>query len=153
MLKTAKTTNLARQALDQRLSGWRGFTPPPVRGWIRAIRESLGMSSADLAGRLGTTRQAVSQMERSEVDGSIRLETLRRAAEALDCTLVYALVPNDSLEEIVDRRAHQVATEQAGRVRQTMLLENQLVDDSLDKERLVDELADELKGSRHLWRA
>jgi hypothetical protein len=62
-------------------------------------------------------------------------------------------VPNDSLEEIVDRRAHQVATEEAGRVRQTMLLEDQLVDDSLDKERLVDELAEELKGSRHLWRA
>ncbi len=153
MLKSVKTTNLARQALDQRLTGWRGFTPSPVRGWIRAIRESLGMSSADLAARLGTSRQAVSQMERSEVDGSIRLATLRRAAEELDCTLVYALVPKDSLEEIVDRRAHEVAARESERVRQTMLLEDQLVDDSLDKQRLVDELAEELKGSRHLWRA
>jgi len=153
MLKTMKTTNLARQVLDERLAGWRSFAPPPVRGWIRAIRESLGMSSTNLAARLGTTRQAVSQMERSEVDGSIRLETLRRAAGELDCTLVYALVPNDSLEEIVDRRAHQVAVEEAERVQQTMLLEDQLVDDSLDKQRLVDELADELKNSRRLWRA
>jgi predicted DNA-binding mobile mystery protein A len=153
MLKTVKTTSLARQALDERLSGWRGAPPPPVKGWIRAIRDSLGMSSADLAARLGTSRQAVSQMERSEADGSIRLETLRRAAEELDCTLVYALVPNGSLEAIVDRRAHEVAREGARRVRQTMLLEDQLVDDSIDEERLVDELAEELKASRHLWRA
>lgn len=152
MLKTV-TTNLARQALDERLAAWRSLAPPPVRGWIRAIRESLGMSSADLAARLGTTRQAVSQMEKSEVDGSIRLETLRRAAVGLDCTLIYALVPNDSLERIVDRRAHQVAAGEAERVRQTMLLEDQLVDDSLDKQRLVDELAEELKNSRRLWRA
>jgi predicted DNA-binding mobile mystery protein A len=111
------------------------------------------MSSSDLAARLGTTRQAVSQMERSEVDGSIRLETLRRAAEELDCTVVYALVPKSSLEEMVDRRAHQVAAGEAERVRHTMLLEDQLVDDSLDKDRLVDELAEDLKGSRRLWRA
>lgn len=153
MLKTMRTTTLARQALDERLAGWRSFAPSPVRGWIRAIRESLGMSSADLAARLGTTRQAVAQLERSEADGSIRLESLRRAAEALDCILVYALVPNDSLEEIVDRRAHDVALKETERVRHTMLLEDQLVDDSLDKERLVDELAEELKNSRRLWRA
>jgi predicted DNA-binding mobile mystery protein A len=152
MLKT-RPTNLARQALDERLTQWRGSSPPPVRGWIRAIREALGMSSSDLAARLGTTRQAVSQMERSEVDGSIRLETLRRAAEELDCTVVYALVPKSSLEEMVDRRAHQVAAGEAERVRHTMLLEDQLVDDSLDKDRLVDELAEDLKGSRRLWRA
>jgi predicted DNA-binding mobile mystery protein A len=153
MPKTMKMTKLARQALDERLAGWRSFTPSPVRGWIRAIRESLGMSAADLAARLGTTRQAVAQLERSEADGSIRLESLRRAAEALDCTLVYALVPSDSLEEIVDRRAHDVALQEAERVRHTMLLEDQLVDESLDKERHVDELAEELKNSRRLWRA
>lgn len=153
MLKTPKTTTLARKALDERFAGWRSFGPPPVRGWIRAIRESLNMSSADLAARLGTTRQAVAQLEKSEADGSIRLESLRRVGEALNCTLVYALVPNDSLEEIVEQRAHDVALKEARRVWHTMLLEDQLVDDSLDKERLVGELAEELKNSRRLWRA
>lgn len=147
-----KTTTLARRALDERLAGWRPAASPPVRGWIRAIRESLGMSSADLASRLGTTRQAVAQLEKSEAEGSIRLESLRRAAEALECTLVYALVPNGSLEEIVDRRAREVALEEADRVRHTMLLEDQLVDEASDSKRLVDELTDELKNSRRLWR-
>ena len=110
------------------------------------------MSSADLASRLGTTRQAVAQLEKSEAEGSIRLESLRRAAEALECTLVYGLVPNGSLEEIVDRRAREVALEEADRVRHTMLLEDQLVDEASDSKRLVDELTDELKNSRRLWR-
>lgn len=109
------------------------------------------MSSADLASRLGTSRQAVLQMERSEADGSIRLDTLRRAAEALDCRLVYALVPNQSLEETVDRRAREVAAEELGRVRNTMALEDQAVDAG-DDNWLVDELVDELKKSRRLWR-
>jgi predicted DNA-binding mobile mystery protein A len=148
-----KTTILARHALDERLAPWRSLAPAPVRGWIRAIRESIGMSAADLATRLGTTRQAVAQLEKSEVDGSIRLDSLRRVAEALDSTLVYALVPNKSLEEIVERRAHALASEEAERVRHTMLLEDQFVDASLDTERLVEERAEELKSSRRLWRA
>lgn len=153
MLKTTKAAALARRALDERLVAWPTDTPTPPRGWIRAIRESLGMSSADLARRLGTSRQAAAQLERSEADGSIRLESLRRAAAALDCTLAYALVPNSSLEDTVERRAHQVAANEAYRVRHTMLLEDQLVDDDLDKDRLIEELSDELKSSRRLWRA
>jgi predicted DNA-binding mobile mystery protein A len=90
-------------------------------------------------------------MERSEAGGSIRLDTLRRAAEALDCRLVYALVPNQSLEETVDRRAREVAAEELGRVRNTMALEDQAVDAG-DDNWLVDELVDELKKSRRLWR-
>ena len=143
---------LARLRLDEHLSRWRDLPGgPPVRGWIRAIREALGMSTTDLALRLGTSKQAVSGLERSEQDGSIQLGTLRRAAAAMDCTLVYALVPNDSLEHIVDRRARDVALSHLGRVRQTMLLEDQLDDDDDADGRLLDQLADEIKGSRRLW--
>ena len=125
--------------------------PTPARGWIRAIREALGMSSADLARRLGRTRQAVLQMERSEADGSIRFETLRRAASALDCTLVYALVPNTPLEESVDRRAREVAERNVQAVQQTMLLEDQL-GGADERERLVGELAEQIKSSSRVWR-
>jgi predicted DNA-binding mobile mystery protein A len=148
-----KTRALARHALDERLAAWRKAPAAPQRGWIRAIREALGMSPADLGARLGTTRQAVALLEKSEADGSIRLGSLRRVAEALDSSLVYALVPNGSLEEIVDRRARSVASRQAERVRQTMLLEDQLVDDSVDKKRLIEELTEELKNSPRLWRS
>ena len=97
------------------------------------------------------TDQAVSKLEGSEADGTVRLETLRRAAEALDCTLVYALVPNDTLEEMVDQRAHEVARRDVERVRHTMLLEDQRGGDE-DADRLVEELAEQAKQSSALWR-
>jgi predicted DNA-binding mobile mystery protein A len=143
----------ARQNLDDRLRPLRDTPPTPVRGWIRAIREALGMSTSDVAARLDTTKQTISRMERAEIDGSIRLDTLRRVAGAFDCTLVYALVPNSSLEEVVERRAYDIALRDLGRVRQTMLLEDQLVDDDVTQRRLIDELAEEIKGSPRLWRA
>lgn len=146
-------TSIARDVLDQRLSLWRSAAadaPQPPRGWIRAIREALGMSVTDFAGRLGVSRQRVSQIEAAEVEGSATLVTLRRAAEALDCTLVYALVPNESLEQIVRRRARQVAARDVRRVQHTMLLEDQAHPD--DEDRLVSELADDIQASRRLWR-
>lgn len=108
------------------------------------------MSVTDFAGRLGVSRQRVSQIEAAEVEGSATLVTLRRAAEALDCTLVYALVPNESLEQIVRRRARQVAARDVRRVQHTMLLEDQAHPD--DEDRLVSELADDMQASRRLWR-
>lgn len=143
---------LARSALDHRLQQWREAPTPPVRGWLRAIREALGMSTTDVALRLGTSRQGVSYIERAEADGSISLETLRKAAAALDCRLVYALVPNAPLEEIVDRQARHVAEAELGHVRQTMLLEDQIVDDPKVDEHLLNHLAEEIKDSRRLWR-
>jgi predicted DNA-binding mobile mystery protein A len=138
--------------LDQRLATWRDVpAAAPSRGWLRAIRETLGMPRAEVARRLGVTGQAVASIEKSEADGSIRLDTLRRAAEALDCTLVYALVPRTSLEEIVDQRAHDVARRRIDRVQHTMLLEDQR-GGAEDADRLVDELAEQVKESRSLWR-
>ena len=148
----AQTSELARAVLDERLVALRDVVPlAPPRGWIRAIREALGMTLPDLGRRLDVTKQAVLQMETSEADGSIRVATLRRAAEALDCTLVYALVPNGSLAETVDQRARTVATRDVERAQHTMLLEAQ-AGGTEDRERLVEEFAEQVKDSRDLWR-
>ena len=147
-----RTTDLARTVLDERLAALRDGAPrTPPRGWIRAIRQALGMTLEDLGHRLGVTKQAVLQMEASEADGSIRLATLRRAAEALDCALVYALVPNSSLGETISRRARSVAARDVARAHHTMLLEDQVGAED-DQQRLVEELAEQVKGSRELWR-
>ncbi len=82
---------------------------PPIRGWIKAIREALGMTSAQFAARLGVKQPSVVAIEQSEARGTIQLDTLRRAATALDCTLVYALVPRTHLEAIVRDRARELA--------------------------------------------
>jgi predicted DNA-binding mobile mystery protein A len=119
----------ARQTLDERLENFppaSAFTPP-ARGWIRAVRSALGMSYRQLAARVGLHPTAIAQMERSEEQGTIQLSTLRRAADALDCTLVYALVPRQSLEHTVRQRAREVARRQLGSVHHTMKLEDQAV--------------------------
>src|ERR1700727_1657557 len=97
----------SRARLDQR---FREFGSPkrlatPVKGWIKGIREALGMSTAQLAARLKIKQPSLVTLEQSEAKGSIELATLRRVAEALDCTLVYALVPNKPLETMVRGRA------------------------------------------------
>ena len=145
---------LARRHLEQRLAALR--TPEalarPARGWLRAIRDALGMTTAQLAGRIGVDQSRITRLEKAEVEGSVTLRTLRQAAEGLGCTLVYALVPNQPLDEIVRRRAEAIADNRLSRIDHTMKLENQALDArqlEAEHERLVDEL---LKGNpRRLW--
>ena len=124
---SATKARQAREALDQRLDPLRPVTryAVPHRGWIRAIRDALGMPAADLARRMGVTGSTVRALEKSEVSGGIRLSSLRRAAEAMDCTFVYAFLPNQGLENTVRERAASVLAAQESRIRQTMLLEDQ----------------------------
>lgn len=125
----------ARERLDARLAVIRPldrFTVPP-KGWIRAIRDAIGMSGPQLARRLGMTAQGLVSVERSEAQGRIQLNTLRRAAEAMDCVLVYALVPETSLEEMVERRARALALKALNRISHSMALEDQQVDRDLEK--------------------
>ena len=144
---------MARRSLDRRLSMIRPVTSAfakPAGGWIKAIREALGMSGDQLARRLGVTRFAVRSLEQQERDEGIRLSSLRRAAEALDCRLVYAFVPNKSLENMVGDRAELVARRRLAGVQQTMALEDQaLEDDELDAQ--TARLARTLTNSRDLW--
>ena len=81
----------------------------PPAGWVRTLRTALGMTAAQLAMRLGMSRQALNDAERREAAEQITIAHLRRIAETLDCELIYALVPRMPMEEIVDRRAELVA--------------------------------------------
>jgi predicted DNA-binding mobile mystery protein A len=141
-----------RKRLDERLEAAKPASrfAPPLKGWIRAIRDAIGMSGPQLARRLGVTPQNVEQVEKSEVTGTIQLSTLRRFAEALDATVVYALVPNTSLEDIVRTRARQLALKALGRVSHTMRLEDQATGTS-DLEALVDEYIRDHLNDRDLW--
>src|SRR5580704_4046826 len=100
---------------------------PPVRGWIKALREALGMSMEQLAERLKIKQPSLVTLEQSEAKGTIELATLRRVAEALDCTLVYALVPNKPLETMVRDRARAFTRKRRAHVEHSMLLEDQKV--------------------------
>jgi predicted DNA-binding mobile mystery protein A len=151
MTKSRLTTH-ARSQLDQRfrqLGSAKRFTPP-VRGWIKAIREALGMSTAQLARRLKIKQPSIVDLEKSEAKGSIELATLRRVAEALDCTLVYALVPNKSLDTMVRERARAFMRKRQQQVEHSMLLEGQNVPNkaaSKDAQARLDEVLRETRPS------
>lgn len=97
----------------------------PVKGWLRPVREALGMSGKQFAKRLGASAPWVSALEKKELTGSVTVKTMRQAAEALDCVFVYAIVPQESLAAIVRQRAEIVAEKKLGRVSHSMLLEAQ----------------------------
>jgi predicted DNA-binding mobile mystery protein A len=150
-MKTPRLAAHARARLDER---FREIGPavryaPPVRGWIKAIREALGMSAEQLAQRMKVKQPSLFEIEQSEAKGTITLATLRRAAEALDCTLVYALLPNKSLEETIRERARQFAHRRRGPVEHSMLLEDQKVKDT-GAEARIDEILRET-SPRKFW--
>lgn len=142
----------ARQHLDKRLSALKPesrFAVPP-KGWIRAIRDALGMSAPQLGTRLGVKPQSVADLEKSEAYGTIQLKTLCRAAEALDCTLVYALVPNSSLKDAVLTRARDIARKELARIGHTMDLEAQGLSIT-EREARIDEYIREHLRESDLW--
>ena len=146
------TNTRARQRLNERLSLLKPaerFRAPP-KGWIRAIRDALGMTGVQYAARLKIRPQSVEALERSEATGAIQLKTLRRAAEALDCTLVYALVPNATLEGAVRARARKIAVRDLGRVAHTMKLEAQGTGDAGLEARIEAYIRQHL-NDRDLW--
>ncbi|MDA9791999.1 mobile mystery protein A [Schleiferiaceae bacterium] len=116
------------EQLERKLSGFKTaqqIAPPPT-GWLKAIRVSLGMSLQQLADKLSITKQSVQEIEKREKEGNITLKNLREAANALDMHLVYALVPKDgSIENLIDRKARELATQIVSRTSNTMKLEDQ----------------------------
>ena len=118
---------------------------------MRAIRDALGMSGVQFAKRLAVRPQSVKALEASEESGAIQLNTLRRAAEALDCTLVYALVPNGSLEAAVQTRARKIALRELGRIAHTMRLEAQETGNANLEARIQAYVRDKI-DERDLWK-
>jgi predicted DNA-binding mobile mystery protein A len=151
---TSTLKHRARQALDEKLSPLRPASrlAPPPKGWVRAVREALGMSGAQFAARLGVTRQSMDDLEKSEAAGSIQLATLRRAAAALDCQLAYALVPNSSLEKMVSDRSRDIAVRDLSRVARTMALEDQEVQSNGDGDEVEAYVRDHVRD-RDVWAA
>ena len=122
--------NLRLNQLDRSLEPYQTArkTPRPSKGWIHSVRQALGVSSGEIARRLGTSRQLPLQLEKGEAEDRITLKSLRAVANALDCDLVYALVPRaGSMQELIENRARAEAKKQVLGVEHSMALENQAV--------------------------
>ncbi len=146
---------LFERQVERRIAAWyRVDRNAPALGWLHTIRQALGMSAPQLADRIGMTRQGVADLESREQDGSATLAALRKAAEAMNCDLVYAIVPRTSLADLLSSQARKRATEEVNRVAHTMHLENQGTSPG-EVDRLIEERADQLlrASRRTLWNA
>jgi predicted DNA-binding mobile mystery protein A len=152
MMKNKK--KLIREQLDNNLQTFEPLKSisPPLKGWIRAIKDALGINGRQLADRMGEHRSRTKQIEQQELTGSVTIKTMRRTAEALDCQFVYGFVPKTSLEETVRARAKQVAAKRLAQANQTMALENQALGTE-ENNRVLSEMVDELVDAPppHLW--
>lgn len=146
MRLSKKTAHFQRSQIDEQLRGLIRLRTAtrPRRGWIKAIREALGMTTRLLAERLGTNNAAVTRLEARELNGKVTIEVLERAAEAMGCHFVYAIVPDESLEETLNRRAHDAAVGVLEPVKQSMRLEQQGVSKA-SSQRQIEALARQLK--------
>jgi len=112
--------------LDKGLVDVRSFPPRPASGWIASIREALGLTLSEIGKRIRTSRQSVQQLEKAEASDRITLGALRRAAEAMGCELVYALVPKSgTFAELAERPIRDRAARDVESVMHTMMLEDQ----------------------------
>jgi len=136
--------------LDQALAERR--PKAPEGGWVRALRESLGMSARQLATRIGISPTAALDLERREAAGTLSLGQLKRAAAALDCELVYVLVPRQPLDQMVESRARALAAERVRGVTHAMRLEAQEPGAIYVDKQIEEETRATLEGSwNKLW--
>ena len=147
MKTNKKNVATQRRLMDKKLQAWidiRGEKRPPS-GWLKAIRGALGLSTRQLAAIVGIDFSSIIRLEERELQGTVSLEVLDKAAKAMGCKVVYAIVPEDpylSLESIIDERAKRAATELLEKVEHSMRLEEQ---GSPDAKTEIERLAIELK--------
>jgi predicted DNA-binding mobile mystery protein A len=143
-----------RRRLDRRLVGLdEAIRIRPGRGWIRTIRDALGMSGFDLAVRMGVTQPRVRQLERAEANGSITLGSLDRAAAAMRCRLCYVLVPEEPLVSMVHAQARaKAAAELEATDLETGRGEGFRPEDTGDLDEVIEARTYELIDSWDLWR-
>jgi predicted DNA-binding mobile mystery protein A len=144
------------EQLDETLSRFKnvqGVSPPP-KGWIRAIREALGMTGKQLAERLNVRQPRIPILEKDEISGAVSMRTMRQAAEALDCVFVYALVPRSTLENTIREQVRQIAIERMKRTTHTMILEDQQLQE-LERQKMLQSMTDDLvrEMPKDLWSA
>lgn len=101
-----------------------GVTVPP-EGWLCTVRKALQMSGAQLGRRLNVSRAQVSSTEKKELEGRVTIKTMQQMAEAMGCRFVYTIVPENTVEDIVEKRAREKALELVGLTNQHMALEDQ----------------------------
>ena len=154
-MKSKKQHKIIIEQLDKKLQSFKVFSEitTPATGWIQAIRTALKMSLRQMGNRLSITPQSMKEIEQREKEGSITLKNLREAGKVLNMQLVYGFIPKDeSLEKMIEQKAHEIAKEIVLRTSHNMMLEDQ--QNSKERiEKAIKERAEEIKNEMpgYLW--
>jgi predicted DNA-binding mobile mystery protein A len=126
--------------------------PVPKDGWIRTIRTALGISSSWLAKQMGVNRSNIISLEQREKKGTVTLETLAQVAQAMNCKLVYCLVPLEPLQQQLEKQARGIAKKRIRSVNHSMKLEQQGLNPKQLQQQEDDLVSELLKGNpKKLW--
>ena len=145
---------LLREQLDKKLAKFKPIlnTPVPKGGWVKTIREALGMTTYELAKKTDLDQSRISRIESSEAKQEIKLSTLVKIADGLGVKFVYGFVPEEDLEAIVREQAIKIAKKRLGRVDHSMKLELQGVTDE-EQEKALKDLIDKIliEEPKNFW--
>lgn len=147
-----KNLNLMRKQLERRLTLWRKTPERPSKGWVRTLRQAFGMTAQQLAKRSGVHRMRIVQLEKGEANDAVTLRSLRSIARHMNCDLVYALVPRNSIQATLEHQAMKIAQKRVRQVAHSMALENQALSQKQIKGQIKDLTKNLLTGNpKHLW--
>lgn len=156
MKKQKHTLHKQRQVLNKKLERFfelKNLFVRPPSGWVKVVRESLGLSTTQLAKRMNQAQSTVAELETREKKGNVSIEMLQKTAQAMDCELVYVILPkNKSLDKILELRARRAAEKIIANVSHSMKMEDQEVSKQ-EKDAQIQSLAQELKEALdpRLW--
>ena len=150
-----KKQKLILEQVDRRMREVRllDSTVLPNEGWIYSIRNALGMSLRQLGKRMNITAQSVKEIEIREKKGTVSLAVLRQVGACLDMKLVYCFIPKaGSLEQLIENRATELATEIVRRTSASMILEDQENTETRLRKSILEKTA-EIKQEmpKYLW--
>ncbi len=149
-----KFKDLERDQIKRRLDWFytnQDLLTRPRKGWIGEIRKVLGVTTTQLAQKLGVTQPRIIELEKAEIDGTTTLRALRDVAEAMNCRFEYSFIPQKPIDQYLKERAYEVATSRVDYVSHQMELERQGL---LEKEKKaqIEEIVEELlKNPKKLW--
>lgn len=143
------TRVLQIRALDKKTSDLKSVNNivPRGSGWINTVREAIGMTASQLAVRLGVTQPRITKMESNE--DNLKLSTMKKAAEAMNCEFVYYFKPKTTFQNLVEEQAQKKAAEILKTVNVNMALEDQ----EISTDEAVKDFADDLINTKikQIW--
>ena len=110
----------------------------PPQGWVKTIRDFFGMTTTQLAKRLGVSQSRIVRIEQNEKN--TKISTMERIAEAINCEFVYAFVPREKIDDIIYNQVKKKALKILNKVNTNMVLENQLTQNNDTLDELIQEL-------------